>query len=326
MGWYRVQSDSTITDVAPSEADLRMNGNEILEICRGANNRGPGDGDESSARPAEDDVEETPLFVLMNAATPERKASAEGATSEEQMDENEELPLTIYESLEVGGGAGGPSSSVFVNADFELETHEPERIAVEKVFRTQPSQTAARASAEAARKAEGEGKEGEPAEAAAGEGNSPMRKGKKKKKEGDESKGKSRPSGPAFTRPTATELDTSLDSLRSSVASMNVRISVLVEWLRKVQRGDLPPDPSLLRTVDGLVRQLPLVAAALREGKSSPYDHVGGASRRPLREMDNDLDGTMILTYLAAVAKAARDVNCYSEKFRCATESGKLRY
>ena len=323
VGWYRVQSDSTMTDVAPSEADLRMNGNEILEISRGANNRGE-DGDESSARPAEDDVEETPLFVLMNAATPERKASAEGATSEEQMDENEELPLTIYESLEVGGGAGGPSS-VFVNADFELETHEPERIAVEKVFRTQPSQTAARASAEAARKTEGGGKEDDSAEAAAGEGVSPTRKGKKKK-DGDESRGKGRPSGPAFARPTATELDTSLDSLRSSVASMNVRISVLVEWLRKVQRGDLPPDPALLRTVDGLVRQLPLVAAALREGKSSPYDHVGGVSRRPLREMDNELDGTMLLTYLAAVAKAARDVNCYSEKFRCAAESGKLRY
>ena len=65
------------------------------------------------------------------------------------MEGAEELPLTVYETLDAPETAGGGGGAVFVDADFELETYEPERIAVEKVFKTQPSQTAAAASAAA---------------------------------------------------------------------------------------------------------------------------------------------------------------------------------
>ena len=55
-----------------------------------------------------------------------------------EMEEDEELPLTVYETL-VSPSTGG--NVVFVNADFDLETYEPELIAFEKVFRTRPTKT-----------------------------------------------------------------------------------------------------------------------------------------------------------------------------------------
>ena len=50
---------------------------------------------------------------------------------------------------------------------------------------------------------------------------------------------------------------------------MNLRISVLCEYLTRVERGEVPFDEALLRTIDGLVRQLPLVVAALESGRLS---------------------------------------------------------
>ena len=102
---------------------------------------------------------------------------------------------------------------------------------------------------------------------------------------------------------------------------MNVRMNVLLEFLQSVQRGEITPEDSLLRSVDGLVRQLPLVLAALDEGQASSA--TGSNGRKPLRELDNEYSNTMLLTYLAAVAKTAKSVHVYSEKFRNAVESGK---
>ncbi|EED94423.1 predicted protein, partial [Thalassiosira pseudonana CCMP1335] len=167
-----------------------------------------------------------------------------------------QLPLTVYETLVTEGG--GIASAVFVNVDFELETYEPERIAVEKVFKTAPGR---------------------------------------------------RPS----------ELDVQLDSLRTSIGSMNARMGVLLEFLRKVEKGELPPDNTLLRSVDGLVQQLPLVMAALEEG-TNPYSADGGEGRKPLSELENEYNDTMLLSYLAAVAKTAKTVHLYAKKHRVAFE------
>jgi hypothetical protein len=105
---------------------------------------------------------------------------------------------------------------------------------------------------------------------------------------------------------------------------MNVRMNVLLEFLQKVERGEIEADDTLLRSVDGLVRQLPLVLAALEEGQASLSSSAGVAGRRtPLRELEHEYDNTMVLTYLAVVAKTARSVHVYSEKFRNAVESGK---
>lgn len=313
VGWYRVQKqdENSMNDdgdgLVPSEEDLRMNQTEMARYCRGSNN--PGNGGSG-----EDEEVESPLFVLMNASKTgdggNKKPSSGANNASEEMEVDEELPLMVYETLPASDAGGG--GAVFVNADFELETYEPERIAVEKVFKTQPSKSAVQSAAATAKESAVAGKE---------KGDS-RKAGKKSKK--DEA-GDSRQRKPAFTR-GPSELDSQVDSLRSSVHAMNLRVSVLLEFLRKVERGEIKdPDDALLRSVDGLVRQLPLVLAALEEGRATSPSSSGAGSpgRTPLRELELERDNAMLLTYLAAVAKTTMSVHVYSEKFRNACESGK---
>lgn len=292
VGWYRVVSttdnngnnnsnDGSVLEIVPTDDDLRMNQEEMAQYCG----------------------VESPLFVLMNAASPqytgvypdddEKKPSSSAASS---LDDT--LPLTVYETLVSEGGRGG---SAFVNATFELETHEPERIAVEKVFQTQLSNAAGSAAQQKEKEASSSSSKDD-------------KKGGISSKRGDDKKKDFKPS---FER-GPSELEMQLDSLQSSIRSMNVRMSVLLEFLHKVERGELPPDNALLRSVDGLLQQLPLVQAALEEGSGS------AASAKPsLSELENDYTDTMLLSYLAAVAKTAKSVHVYSEKHHGAFESGK---
>lgn len=282
VGWYRVHTDNTseamtdasLVDIVPTDDDLRMNQEEMAQYC--------GEGVES------------PLFVLMNAVSPQytgvstseddTKPSAAAGSS---LDDT--LPLTVYETLVSEGGGG----SAFVNATFELETQEPERIAVERVFQTQPSNAAGSAAQQ---------KEKEESSSA----------NKDNKKLGGNKRDDKKGFQPTFAR-GPSELEMQLDSLQSSIRSMNVRIAVLLEFLQKVEKGELPPDNALLRSIDGLLQQLPLVLAALKEGTQT----------QPIVELENDYTDTMLLSYLAAVAKTAKSVHVYSEKFRGAFESGK---
>ena len=101
---------------------------------------------------------------------------------------------------------------------------------------------------------------------------------------------------------------------------MNIRMNVLLEFLQKVKAGEIVADDTLLRSVDGLIRQLPMVLAALEEGQAAS---TGAGGRKPLRELEDEYNNTMLLTYLAAVAKTAKSVHLYSEKFRNACEGGK---
>lgn len=308
VGWYRVQKKQQQCDensmnveqqqqqggIMPSEEDLRMNQTEMAQYCCGSNGADEEDGEGNS-----------PLFVLMDAAKTEDggdnnkkpPSSLRNNNASEEMECDEELPLMVYETLSTSETSAG--GTVFVNADFELETYEPERIAVEKVFKTQPSKSVMAIG----------GKE----EGGEGSGGDNRKTGKKSKKDGEKKKQQS-----SFTR-GPTELDTHVDSLQSSIRAMNVRMHVLLEFLQRVERGEIQePDDALLRSVDGLVRQLPLILAALEEGSSSS---AGG--RKPLGELENEYSNTMLLTYLAAVAKTAKSVHVYSEKFRNVCESGK---
>ena len=290
VGWYRVQKhdeNSMNVDVMPSEEDLVMNQTEMARYCSGSH------GTENKI--SDEDIE-APLFVLMNASktveessSGDKKPSSTSNNASEEMEVDEELPLAVYETLSTA-----ESSAVFVNADFELDTPEPERIAVEKVFKTQPSKSAVASAA----------KEEEAATAAGGDDS--RKTGTKSKK--DDDKQEKKPSKPPFTR-GSTELDSTEDSLQSSIRAMNIRMNVLLEFLQKVKAGEIEPDDTLLRSVDGLVRQLPLVLAALEEGQAV------STGRKPLRELDHEYSNTMLLTYLAAVAKTANSVHVYSEKF-----------
>jgi COP9 signalosome complex subunit 6 len=294
VGWYRVHTDdddnnnNSAIDIVPTDDDLRMNQEEMAQYC--------GEGVES------------PLFVLMNAASPQytgvvpsdennKKPSSSASTS---LDDT--LPLTVYETLVSDGGGGvGVGGSAFVNATFELETHEPERIAVEKVFQTQPS-NAAGSAAQQKEKEASVSKHDKKGGVGGSSSSSSKRDDKKEFK-------------PSFVR-GPSELEMQLDTLQSSIRSMNVRMSILLEFLQKVERGEIPPDNALLRSIDGLLQQLPLVLTALEEGS-------GPKKKSPLVELENDYSDTMLLSYLAAVAKTAKSVHVYSEKFRGAFESGK---
>jgi len=174
------------------------------------------------------ELNESPLFVLMNP---------------DAEDGSNELPISIYESLVTmgQGNDAGPSEqprAVFVGLDFELETGEPERIAVEKVFKAQATDG-------------------------------------------------------------ASGLDLHLDSVTSSVESMRTRIATLLDFLRKTHSKEIPVNYNLLRQVDGLLRQLPVLAD----------DNL-------TTEFDNEYDDMMTLAFLASVAKTAKVVQGYSDKFK----------
>ena len=279
VGWYRVHtqdsnsSSSEMTDsamdIVPTDDDLRMNQEEMTQYCGAA--------------------VDSPLFVLMNAVSPQYTGIASdekpSASTDDTLDDT--LPLSVYETLASEGG------SAFVNATFELETHEPERIAVEWVFQQQPTNPTGSATAQHKEK------------------KAPTFSPKNEKRGGDSKKEK-KEFQPTYTR-GPSELEAQLDSLQSSIRSLNARMSVLLEFLKKVESGELPPDNALLRSIDGLLQQLPLVLAALNEGSAV----------KPVVELENNYTDTMLLSYLAAVAKTAKSVHVYSEKCRGVSESGK---
>lgn len=276
VGWYRVTDDQE-----PTQADLRRNQLEISQYC---NNREP------------------PVFLLMNPNT--------GSAQTYDLVQDDQLPLTVYETLisnDNNGENENENNAVFVNAEFELETFEPERIALEKVVNTAPKARAAASVTENTSTTE--------------KSEDTTRKVKKSKKE--ESKHTETAQQTAAPRPPS-ELDGQLDSLQSSIRAMNARMKVLLEFLHKVEKGEVPRDDVLLRNVDGILKKLPLVYAALAEGVTSSTSEDNGVRRTPLRELENEYNDTMLLSYLAAVAKTVKTVHVYTEKYRNACESRRM--
>lgn len=220
IGWYRVGGSD---DIQPEDLYIHTHPSSIIR-----------------------ELNESPLFVLMNP-------DAGGGGDTTAGDNEDDLPISIYESLVTMGHpqAGDNESSadqqlrtVFVGLDFELETGEPERIAVEKVFKAQ-----------------------------ANEG--------------------------------ASGLDLNLDSVTSSVDSMRIRIATLLDFLHRTHSKEIPVNYSLLRQVDGLLRQLPVLT-----------------DERLGTEFDAEYDDMMILAFLASVAKTAKAVQGYSDKFSHIQEFG----
>ena len=349
VGWYRVrkhgESGSGGQEVdegiaLPTEEDLRLTQEEMGRYCTTT----------AAATGEYANGGSSPIFVLMDATRTttvdgggnggSKKPSSSSASSMSatmEMDEDEELPLTVYETL-VSPSTG--ANVAFVNADFDLETYEPERIAVEKVFRTRPTKTTVATTSSSSKSSGTEGGDESFALSGGGgdgSGGDSRKTGKKSKKDNNvgnqkhpQQQQQQQQLQQRSTKPSAvrvpTELDEQFESLETSIRAMNLRISVLCEYLTRIERGELPFDEALLRSVDGLVRQLPLVLAALESGRLSGTtvsSSVGGSGRTPLLELENEYDNTMLLTYLATVAKTARAVHVYSEKFRTVCDTGK---
>jgi hypothetical protein len=332
VGWYRIdtsQSNSNSSsqchkynnleeeEVLPTEADLMINNGWMKEY------------------------NESPLFVLMdanekkhldndrkNTTTNASNAGAEeeknakktkneikGEEARDKLDRDEQLPLAIYETMVSGSGNGNGNGTVFVNIEFELETFEPERIAVEKVFNTKPknlggtvsvtTNTTSTSSADSKPSANPE--------------------------DGTNTSNKKNITRSSLTSTSAsTEVQTQsstagaqIQSLITSIEAMNTRIAVLLDFLHKTQKGDIPPDHGLLRQVRSLVNQLPLVMGKGLFG-SGDGDGIGNEEEKEEKmkkdvlamEFENEYDDMLVLSFLATISKTTKAVLSYSEKFK----------
>lgn len=100
-------------------------------------------------------------------------------------------------------------------------------------------------------------------------------------------------------------LDAQFDSLSSGIQSMYSRVAVLVDFVKKTERGDVPPNHLILRQIDGLLRQWPVMI-----GYAFP------------KNLASEFSDALIIGYLAAIAKAVKTVQLYSERFQLSRESG----
>lgn len=90
--------------------------------------------------------------------------------------------------------------------------------------------------------------------------------------------------------------DPKLQTLSSSLLSLNSCISILLDFLRQTQSGSLPPNYKLLRQIHNLLNQLPLLMNTNSQQISDRYE-----------------DAWMI-SHLAAASKTANALQKYSEK------------
>jgi len=330
VGWYRVL-------VQPSR-------DGVTGTCAGA---GAVAEEQEYALPTEQDLEihhgwmkkvhENPIFVIMDATEHKHKyqdantnSNSNGSTGEgnggqektdgedarEKMDRDEELPLMVYESIgsATGAGAGAGAekghAAAFVNLEFELETFEPERIAVEKVFKTRPEILHGADNGIGGEEKVGVAKK-------QGSASTPLDSKKK---------GQSQVQVQPEAQPTLTELH--VQSVMASVDAMNSRVAILLDFLRKTRDGEIEPHHGLLRQVMSLVKQLPLVmegnpkeegvgAGSTNQSESA----VGmGKSLGVGQEYEKQYGDMLVMSYLAALAKTTKAVIGYSEKVHILNE------
>lgn len=91
-------------------------------------------------------------------------------------------------------------------------------------------------------------------------------------------------------------------TIQQSLQAMNERLIVLIAYLEKTEKGEIPSNPALLRQVKALVCQL-----------------------GPLMSKPPTQDNPMLLSHMAVVAKTVRAVQSYTDKFRSVYESRSAR-
>ena len=334
VGWYRVEME---------------NGNHTH--TNKVNHNGDDDGDDDDfVVPSEMDLvltntwmkeyNKSPLFLLMDGRTPTRTQPSSSSyvssyvshldtnsdnhnnnhanameairTARDKLDQDEQLPFTVYEIMTAAGG----SNSAFVNLEFELETFEPERIALEQVFKSQHKSVKAASTVTSS--------------SSTTNSNSNSNSQNSGELLVHETSNVKTSSNPEQTMTTATTTNNStsmmesshamiqITSLISSVDAMNTRIAVLLDFLYKTQKGEIPPNHSLLLQVKSLVNQLPFVMS----GDSSSCDGKESSKRLSL-ELDNEYNDMLLVSLLASIAKTTKAVMSYSEKFSVVVNDNK---
>jgi len=274
VGWYRVADSEE-----PTLEDLHLTQELKSHHCT------PGDEEEGVAATTNQDK---PFFFSLLQVRNSDAMNDDAATKkkEEEEEEDEELPLTLYKLQ-------GADNAVLIGVeDWSLETSEAERIAVERVVREKPQQDLK----------------------AAWTAN--------KKKTTATSASSISSSGAAKVEDPASvieeeplELQPSpyasyMASVSQSLEAMDDRIQILIDFLERMNKGEIPPNFSLMRQIQGLILQLgPLQQQTARGGNSS-----GSASQQSVADVE-------LLAQLAAVAKTVQSVHSYTEKFRVLQES-----
>jgi len=285
----------------------------------------------------------TPIFLLMEDIDTGSKDSKVDATApltatNDGVELEKELPLSLYEMMIPDGGEGTGSSPVFLNADFELETFDTERIAVEAVFQTKPP-TGSGGSDNTDQKMdelEGSSKSGS-STSTSGAATAEKSTSSKKSKGGQSTKeGTNKNQIASVSIPPPSESELHVQSLHSSITSMNARISILLDFLKKTQSGDIPTDHYLLRQVAGLIDQLPLVMGRGIEGiataaaaSSMTANNVQGTTNAAAtaaapkmqndslaNEFENEYDDMLIMSFYASVTKTVQTILDYTNKFK----------
>lgn len=297
VGWYKVSAQTPTqtnqkdvdVDVLPTPEDLSIHNGWMKEF------------------------NESPIYVLMDASekTNHSKSSSntDGEEARQKLDRDEELPFTVYETMMVEN-----AQSIFVNLDFDLETFEPERIAVEKVFNTQPTRAVVNAVASPPPLTTTT-----TTTAAANQTKSNMDSVSKPKSHAIQSTSTS----PTLVKPTAAELH--LQSAIASIDGMNARIAILLDFLRKTQEKTIPVNHTLLRQVMSLVKQLPLVTGKYESRDSNNIRQTDHKNDVRTQEFENEFDDMLVVSYLATLAKTTKAVLGYSEKFGVITETNSNR-
>jgi COP9 signalosome complex subunit 6 len=206
VGWYRVSG----SDEEPTPSDLQITQSLKQHYAS------------SSA---------AFCFCLLQVSKDEKPSPAGQSTIQD------ELPVGLYSLFSVDG------KPVLLGwSSWQLETSEPERIAVERVMKE-----------------------------------------------------------PAPDAPRTNAYTGQMKSMQHSILTMKERIQLLVEFLEKMQQGDIPPNYSLLRQVQGLLYSIGALCSRLKSEKSS-----------------ND---PKLISHLAVVAKTVEAVESYTDKFRLVHES-----
>lgn len=97
-----------------------------------------------------------------------------------------------------------------------------------------------------------------------------------------------------------------MTSVQSSLQAMDDRIKVIVDYLERMGKGEIPPNYSLLRQIQGLTLQL------------GPLQQAAGEPANANSAAPPDAE---LFAHLSAVAKTVQSVHSYTEKFRTLHEN-----
>lgn len=274
VGWYRVVDEQSADyqsdeDYAlPSQEDLKTQSGWMKEFSS------------------------NPIFLLMNASNRKDRNAAfmlqsqgdddQAKNAMARLDREEELPLSIYESITTEN-----EGTVFLNLELEIETFEPERIAVERVLKSHKPDF---------QNINWQGK-----------GMSTETGDMKESGESDVEMSTVEVEQTSDLCPS-TAAEIYLRSAITSIDAMNTRTTILLDFLEKTHSKQIPINHDLLRQVNSLVKQMPFVMAYNTGNNSSNNDNIKGD------DFDQNYDTLLVMSYLATITKTTNAVLQYSKK------------